>query len=179
MKRPDKNKVVFTGGVPLVAQQFDKLYAHIESPSQWQELYAVTIVSDDGKTAIFKLVPRKRGNVDAHRRNRRRQERDGNLDAVELQQRRLCRDGESIWPRRGEPASWNLRPGTSRSPGTWPTSRRRSAITRSTRRFPIASSRASDPFRSSTASAGRSRTCAFRSPQVQSSMHYCMPKPAY
>lgn len=61
---PDKNKVVFTGGVPLVAQQFDNLYAHIESPSQWQALYVVTPVSDDGKTAIFKLVPRKRGNVE-------------------------------------------------------------------------------------------------------------------
>lgn len=63
-EEPDKNKVIFTGGVPLVAQQFDKLYAHIESPSQWQELYVVTIVSDDGRTAIFKLVPRKRGNVE-------------------------------------------------------------------------------------------------------------------
>ncbi|HEY6450936.1 MAG TPA: hypothetical protein VIX60_09690 [Candidatus Cybelea sp.] len=63
-EQPDKNKVVFTGGVPVVAQQFDKLYAHIESPSQWQELYAVTIVSDDGRAAIFKLVPRQHGNVE-------------------------------------------------------------------------------------------------------------------
>ncbi len=63
-EQPDKNKVVFTGGVPVIAQQFDKLYAHIESPSQWQELYAVTIVSDDGRAAIFKLVPRKHGNVE-------------------------------------------------------------------------------------------------------------------
>ncbi len=63
-QQPDKNKVSFTGGVPVVAQQFDKLYAHIESPSQWQELYVVTIVSDDGRMAIFKLVPRKRGNVE-------------------------------------------------------------------------------------------------------------------
>ena len=49
-KEPDKNKVVFTGGVPLVAQQFDKLYAHIESPRSGNELYDVTLVSDDGKT---------------------------------------------------------------------------------------------------------------------------------
>lgn len=62
-KQPDKNKVVFTGGVPLIAQQFDKLYAHIESPSQWNDVYVVTPVSDDGKTTLFKLVPRKRGNV--------------------------------------------------------------------------------------------------------------------
>lgn len=64
-KQPDKNKVVFTNGVPLIAQQFDRLYAHIESPSQWQQLNTVTLVSDDGKTARFKLVPRKRGNVDS------------------------------------------------------------------------------------------------------------------
>lgn len=62
-KQPDKNKVDFTGGVPLVAQQFDKLYARIESPSQWQQLNTVTLLSDDGSTAHFKLVPRKPGNV--------------------------------------------------------------------------------------------------------------------
>lgn len=64
-KEPDKNKVVFTNGVPLIAQQFDKLYAHIESPSQWQQLNTVTLVSDDGTTARFKLVPRKHGNVES------------------------------------------------------------------------------------------------------------------
>jgi hypothetical protein len=63
-KAPDKNKVVFTGGVPLVAQQFDKLYAHIDSPSQWPEKYVVTTVSDDGTTTHFRLVPRKNGNVE-------------------------------------------------------------------------------------------------------------------
>jgi hypothetical protein len=63
-KEPDQYKVVFTSGVPIVAQQFDKLYAHIESPSKWHDLYEVTVVSDDGKTAILKLVPRKPGNVD-------------------------------------------------------------------------------------------------------------------
>lgn len=64
-KEPDKTKVVFTGGVPLIAQQFDRLYAHIESPSQWQQLNAVTLISDDGKVARFKLVPRKQGNVES------------------------------------------------------------------------------------------------------------------
>jgi hypothetical protein len=63
-KAPDKNKVVFTGGVPVVAQQFDKLYAHIDSPSQWEEKYVVTTVSDDGTTTRFRLIPRKSGNVD-------------------------------------------------------------------------------------------------------------------
>lgn len=63
-KEPDKNKVVFTSGVPLVAQQFDKLYAHVDSPSQWQDKYVVTALSDDGTSARFRLVPRKRGNVE-------------------------------------------------------------------------------------------------------------------
>lgn len=64
-KQPDKNKVVFTNGVPLIAQQFDRLYAHIENPSQWEQLNAVTLASDDGKDARFKLVPKKHGNVDS------------------------------------------------------------------------------------------------------------------
>ena len=63
-KEPDKTKVVFTGGVPLIASQFDKLYAHIESPSQWQSVYNVAISSDDGTITTFRLVPRKHGNVD-------------------------------------------------------------------------------------------------------------------
>ena len=64
-KQPDKNKVVFTNGVPVIAQQFDRLYAHIENPSEWEQLNAVTLVSDDGKTAHFKLVPKKHGNVES------------------------------------------------------------------------------------------------------------------
>jgi outer membrane lipoprotein-sorting protein len=64
-KEPDKTKVVFTSGVPLVASQFDKLYAHIESPSQWQSVYNVTVSSDDGTVTTFRLVPRKHGNVDS------------------------------------------------------------------------------------------------------------------
>lgn len=63
-KEPDRNKIVFTRGVPAVAQQFDELYAHIESPSRWSQVYTVTVVSDDGKSTTFRLVPRKRGNVD-------------------------------------------------------------------------------------------------------------------
>ena len=65
-KEPDKTKVAFTKGVPIpgVASQFDNLYAHIEKPSRWKDLYDVTVVSDDGKTAEFKLTPRKPGNVE-------------------------------------------------------------------------------------------------------------------
>ena len=59
-KEPDKDKVVFTSGVPLIAQQFDKLYAHIEPPSRVaRRSTTITVVSDDGTTTTFKLVPRK------------------------------------------------------------------------------------------------------------------------
>jgi hypothetical protein len=64
-KEPDKNKVVFTSGVPMMAAQFDKLYARIEPPARWTAIYDVRLVSDDGKAAVFKLVPRKHGNVDS------------------------------------------------------------------------------------------------------------------
>lgn len=63
-KEPDREKVVFTGGVPMIAQQFDKLYAHIESPSNWQAVYVVEIAGDDGKSTKFRLTPRKKGNVE-------------------------------------------------------------------------------------------------------------------
>lgn len=63
-KDPDKDKVVFSSGVPLIAQQFDKLYAHIVSPARWQEVYDVSLIADDGTVTTFKLVPRKHGNVD-------------------------------------------------------------------------------------------------------------------
>jgi outer membrane lipoprotein-sorting protein len=63
-KEPDKTKVVFTSGVPLIASQFDKLYAHIESPSRWNEVYTVSVAGDDGGVTHFRLVPRKQGNVE-------------------------------------------------------------------------------------------------------------------
>ena len=63
-KEPGSTKVVFSGGVPAIAQQFDKLLAHIPGPSQWPDEYTITLLSDDGTTTAFKLDPRKAGNVD-------------------------------------------------------------------------------------------------------------------
>jgi hypothetical protein len=63
-REPDATKVVFSAGVPLVAEQFDKLLAHVPAPAQWREAFAVDVVSDDGATTTFRLVPRKKGNVD-------------------------------------------------------------------------------------------------------------------
>jgi hypothetical protein len=61
---PDKDKVVFTSGVPAVAQQFDKLYAHIEPPSRWRSVYDVKVVSDNGTVTTYRLTPLRQGNVD-------------------------------------------------------------------------------------------------------------------
>ncbi len=63
-KDPDLYKLEITSGLPGIASQFSKLYPHIEPASQWKRVFAVTIVSDDGRHTIFRLVPRKRGNVD-------------------------------------------------------------------------------------------------------------------
>ena len=62
-KEPDKNKVVFTSGVPTIAQQFDKLYAHVDGAVALARDVRGHVVSDDGSTTRFRLVPRKRGNV--------------------------------------------------------------------------------------------------------------------
>ncbi len=95
-KEPDKNKVVFTGGVPAVAQQFDKLYAHIESPSQWRELVQghgrLRRRQHHGLQARASQARQRR----SHRCHGRRPHRDGPLDALELPERRLCRDDQPV-----------------------------------------------------------------------------------
>ena len=63
-KDPDLYKLEITDGLPGIASQFSKLYPRIEPASQWRRIFVVTIVSDDSRHTIFRLVPRKRGNVD-------------------------------------------------------------------------------------------------------------------
>jgi hypothetical protein len=62
-KRPDRNAVVFNT-VPALASAFRKIYPVIPPPAEWDSLYIVTPVADDGATAVFRLVPRKHGRVD-------------------------------------------------------------------------------------------------------------------
>lgn len=62
-KQPDKNAIVFNT-VPILAQQFKKIYPQLEPPSVWPQLYDVTPVSDDGTTAQFRLVRKKNGRID-------------------------------------------------------------------------------------------------------------------
>ena len=63
-KEPSKNKIVFTSGLPFIAKQFSKVYPEVESPSRWQQIYAVSSEGDDGAFTTLKLVPRKHGRID-------------------------------------------------------------------------------------------------------------------
>jgi outer membrane lipoprotein-sorting protein len=62
-KQPDKSAIVFNT-VPILAQQFKKIYPQLEPPSEWPKLYEVTPVSDDGTTTAFRLVRKKNGRIE-------------------------------------------------------------------------------------------------------------------
>lgn len=62
-KDPDLDKLEVTSGLPIIAQSFSRLFAHIEPPARWNALYAITKTGDDGKTTNLTLVPRETGNV--------------------------------------------------------------------------------------------------------------------
>jgi len=62
-KQPDKQAVVFDT-VPALASQFKKVYPKVDPPSAWLKLYDVTVMSDDGSTTIFRLIPKKNGRVE-------------------------------------------------------------------------------------------------------------------
>ncbi|MDP9106416.1 MAG: hypothetical protein M3N49_10850 [Candidatus Eremiobacteraeota bacterium] len=62
-KRPDKNAVQFQS-VPALAGQLKKVVGQMEPPSDWPKLYEWTKTSDDGSTAMFKLVRKKNGRID-------------------------------------------------------------------------------------------------------------------
>ncbi len=62
-KEPDKNKVIFTSGLPAIAAQFGKVYPEIESPSRWDGVYRVSTLGNDGTYTRLRLVPRKHGRI--------------------------------------------------------------------------------------------------------------------
>jgi outer membrane lipoprotein-sorting protein len=62
-KQPDKNAIVFNT-VPILAQQFKKIYPQLEPQSEWPKLYDVAPVSDDGTTSEFRLVRKKAGRIE-------------------------------------------------------------------------------------------------------------------
>ncbi|MDQ6823393.1 MAG: hypothetical protein M3Z07_02720 [Candidatus Eremiobacteraeota bacterium] len=62
-KEPNKDKLVFTSGLPAIAKEFSKIYPHLESPARWNAVYVVTVESDQGGITTLKLVPRSPGRV--------------------------------------------------------------------------------------------------------------------
>jgi outer membrane lipoprotein-sorting protein len=61
-KRPDKQAVVFQS-VPLLAQQFQKIYPKLDPPSTWPDRYDISILDDSGGATTLRLIPRHRGRV--------------------------------------------------------------------------------------------------------------------
>jgi len=62
-EQPDRTAVVFNT-VPMLADQFKKVYPNMEPPSKWLDLYDVSVASDTGGTTAFKLVPKNAARVD-------------------------------------------------------------------------------------------------------------------
>lgn len=62
-QQPDKTAVVFNT-VPVLAEQFKKVYPNIDPPSKWLDLYDVSIVGDNKTSTQFKLVPKNAARVD-------------------------------------------------------------------------------------------------------------------
>lgn len=63
-KEPSMNKIVFTSGLPFIAQQFSKVYPQVDSPSRWFAKYYVSVEAANGRYTTLKLVPRKHGRID-------------------------------------------------------------------------------------------------------------------
>lgn len=63
-KEPNKDKLVFTSGLPVIAKQFSKIYPHLESPARWTAVYVVTVEGDQAGITTLKLVPRMAGRID-------------------------------------------------------------------------------------------------------------------
>ena len=62
-EQPDKTAVVFNT-VPILAEQFKKVYPNIDPPSKWLELYDVSIAGNTNRVTTFKLVPKNAARVD-------------------------------------------------------------------------------------------------------------------
>lgn len=63
-KEPSRNKIIFTSGLPFMAKQFSKVYPQVESPSRWNDVYAISTQGDQSGVTTLKLVPRKHGRID-------------------------------------------------------------------------------------------------------------------
>ncbi len=55
-KKPDKQVIVFDT-VPAIAKEFKKVYPNIDAPPSWKKIYSFGVLSDEGGTTVFRLVP--------------------------------------------------------------------------------------------------------------------------
>lgn len=60
---PDKTAVVFNT-VPILAEQFKKVYPKVDPPSKWLQLYDVSVLGDQKGVTTFRLVPHNAARVD-------------------------------------------------------------------------------------------------------------------
>lgn len=61
-KRPDKQAIVFDT-VPVLAQQFQKVYPKIDPPATWPQRYDISALSTTPTTTTLRLVPKRAGRV--------------------------------------------------------------------------------------------------------------------
>lgn len=61
-KRPDKQAVIFQS-VPVLAEQFQKVYPKLDPPATWPDRYAITVLGDTGAATTLRLIPKRQGRV--------------------------------------------------------------------------------------------------------------------
>lgn len=61
-RRPDKQAVVFQS-VPILAQQFQKVYPKLDPPGTWPGRYDITVLGDAAGSTTLRLVPKQQGRV--------------------------------------------------------------------------------------------------------------------
>ena len=63
-ERPDKEAIVFQT-VPILAQQFQKVYPKLDPPAVWPQRYAISVIarSESRSTTTLRLVPKRPGRV--------------------------------------------------------------------------------------------------------------------
>lgn len=61
-KRPDKQAVVFQT-VPLLAEQFQKVYPKLDPPATWPQLYDISVLDESPASTTLRLVPKRQGRV--------------------------------------------------------------------------------------------------------------------
>jgi len=61
-RRPDKQAVVFQT-VPLLAEQFKKVYPNVDPPATWPQRYDISVIDESSGTTTLRLVPKRHGRV--------------------------------------------------------------------------------------------------------------------